>query len=258
MDNMYSEKLFLNAVIPLMKEVALRTPLKKSFEGKSGIIQISTRAGEEKWGTHFVVENGEIKTQLGLSEISPDVELSFSSLEKFIAFFKGSTKSLPKIHGFTKPGLLIATFKTLLKMSSLLGAKEAPKEEEVKILTTRLYFYLLSGGISVLNKCGHPEVSRWTAVSPDRVYGWSVDGQEDVSAYLRIKAGKSKAARGKYTRSKPFFNMRFADIDSALAILLQTGDLLTMTAEHKLIMEGAPEFGAKIGDYMMLVGKYVQ
>ena len=52
--------------------------------------------------------------------------------------------------------------------------------------------------------------------------------------------------------------MRFADLDSALSILLQTGDFLTLTAEKRLILEGAPEFGAKIGDFMQLVGSYIQ
>ncbi|HPX70371.1 MAG TPA: hypothetical protein PLO47_01390, partial [Bacillota bacterium] len=176
----------------------------------------------------------------------------------FINFFKGKSTKLPKIKGLGKPGIVVATFRTLLKMSALLGAKEPPKEEAVKALVVKLFFYLLSTGISQLNKLGHEDVVNWTKTSPNRVYGWSVDGYEEAGAYLRVKAGKTKAARGMYTRSQPFFTMRFADLDSALAILLSTGDLLQLTAEKKLIMEGAPEYGAQIGDYMMLVGSYVQ
>lgn len=254
----YTAQLFFKAVIPLIKDVALGTSLQKSFEGKSGIIQISADLDGEKEATHFILDKGEWTVRTGESEHKPDVELYFPNARKFNAFFKGTSKALPKIKGITHLGLLIPTFKTLLKMAALLSAKEAPEDEATKILVTKLFLYLLSVGISTLNKMGHPDVHGWALKSPDRVYGWSVDGYDDVAAHLRVKAGKTRARRGVYTRSKPFFNMRFADIDSALAILLQTGDMLALTAEKKLIMEGAPEFGAKIGDYMMLVGSYVQ
>ena len=71
---------------------------------------------------------------------------------------------------------------------------------------------------------------------------------------MRVKAGKSRAGRGEYKRSKPFFCMKFDCATSALKILLGTGDMFQMTASKQLIMEGAPEFGVQIGDYMMLVG----
>ena len=48
--------------------------------------------------------------------------------------------------------------------------------------------------------------------------------------------------------------MKFDCATSALKILLGTGDMFQMTASKQLIMEGAPEFGVQIGDYMMLVG----
>lgn len=143
-------------------------------------------------------------------------------------------------------------------MSSLLSVKEAPEALEDKELLTRLMFYLLTSGISQLNKLKEPSVHEWAKKSPDRVYALTVSGYEDLGAYIRVKAGKSRSARGNYKRSKPFLTMRFADVDSALAILLQTGDLLNLTAEEKLIMEGAPEFGAKLGDFMMLVGSIIQ
>ena len=56
----------------------------------------------------------------------------------------------------------------------------------------------------------------------------------------------------------PFFTMRFNNLDSALGILLSTDDMLDSTKKGKLIMDGAPEFGAQIGEYMILVGSYAQ
>ena len=105
---------------------------------------------------------------------------------------------------------------------------------------------------------GHEAIHDWTSKSPDRVYAWKVDGEDSVSAYIRIKAGKSKAGRGEYKRALPFFTMRFNNLDSALGILMGTADMLEFTKASKLIMDGAPEFGAQIGDYMMKVGDYAR
>jgi hypothetical protein len=52
--------------------------------------------------------------------------------------------------------------------------------------------------------------------------------------------------------------MRFDSLDSALGILMGTADMLEFTKASKLIMDGAPEFGAQIGAYMMMVGDYAQ
>ena len=52
--------------------------------------------------------------------------------------------------------------------------------------------------------------------------------------------------------------MRFDNLDSALAILLGTGDMVEMIASNQMMMDGAPEFGAQIGDYMLMVGDYAK
>ena len=66
------------------------------------------------------------------------------------------------------------------------------------------------------------------------------------------------ARRGAYTKSMPFFTMKFDCPKSALGILLQTDDMIQSTIEGKLIMVGGPEFGAMLGDHMMLVASYVK
>lgn len=252
----YSARIFLNAVIPLWKEIILRTSLAKSIKGQSGIVQISVQTDEGIWGTHFLFNEGQIQTKLGLAETKPDVELHFKDIKHFNAFFLGTTKKLPKITGVKRPKLLLTTFMGLLKMASTLSVKTAPAKREDQELLALLMIYLLPAGISTLNKQGHPQVAEWAGKSPDRVYAWKVDGYPEIASYIRVKAGNSRSARGAYTRSKPFFTMRFADLDAALGTLLQTDDLLEATAQSRLIMEGAPEFGAKIGDFMLLVASY--
>lgn len=165
---------------------------------------------------------------------------------------------MPKIKGVKNLGVLIGTFKALMTMAKLLGATKLPQGENEKSLLVKLYFYLLSSGISVLNKSGHPEVSKWVGRSPDRVYAWAVKGKPELSAYIRIKAGNSKASHGEYKRAKPFFTMKFDSIDSALGTLLGVDDFIEATISGRMIMEGAPEFGAKIGEFMNLVGSYAK
>ncbi|MBU0929285.1 MAG: hypothetical protein KKA67_16145 [Spirochaetes bacterium] len=265
-DELYASRIFLNAALPLLKVIAQdKESVKKGFAGKSGTVQVSALTGAReavygapKVGTHFFVEDGALRFAKGLYQ-SPDIELEFPTVAGLNGFFSGKSKKLPRIKGGLRhPALLVSTFKALLSMAAALGATEAPAGEEDRALVVKMYFYLLSSGISQLNKAGHPEVAKWIKASPDRVYAWTVEGKPELSAYLRIKAGNSRAARGVYERSKPFFTMSFDSAKSALGILLSTDDMVEATKAGRIIMKGAPEFGAAIGEYMMLVGSYAK
>jgi len=265
-DELYASRIFLGAALPLLKVLAVdHAGVRKGFAGKSGAVQVSALTGDReavygapKIGAHFVVEGGELRFEKGLAE-GPDVELEFKSVAALNGFFSGKAMRLPRIKGaLTRPGLLVATFKGLLAMSAALGATKPPATEAERELVVKLYFYLLSSGISQLNKAGHPDVARWVAASPDRVYAWSVEGKPELSAYLRLKAGNSRAARGVYERSKPFFTMSFDSTASALGILMSIDDMVEATKAGRIIMKGAPEYGAAIGEYMMLVGAYAK
>jgi len=250
----YASRIFLNSALPLLKVLVEETPkLRKAFAGKNGTVQVSALGGA-KIGTHFVVSRGELTVVCSLAE-KPTIELEFASLASLNAFFSGASKKLPRIKGALRaPGLLLATFRALLAMAAALGATEPPTTPQERALLVKLYFYLLSSGISQLNKAGHPAVKKWTSESPDRVFAWSVAGRPDLSAYIRVKAGHSRAARGVYERSKPFFTMSFDSPESALGILLERDDMIAATMEGRLSLLGAPEYGAMLGEYMLLVG----
>ena len=256
---LYSNKIFLNAALPLVKVIANDVPsLKKKFENAHAVIQVSCLDPDVeggKVGMHFVVNSGEWLVHTCLTE-DPHIELEFKSVEALNDFFKGniSLGGIPKIRGLKYAGTLVSFVMVLLKMADLLGATEPPKDEETKELLVKCYFYLLSSGISQLNKMGHPEIKDWTTKSPDRVYAFAVDGYPQVSAFIRIKAGKSRAGRGEYKRAMPFFTLRFNNLDSALGILLSTDDMLEATKAGRLIMDGGPEFGAQIGGFMLEIG----
>lgn len=260
-----TNKIFLNAALPLLKVIANDVPsLAKKFEKVHCIYQVSAldpSAPDGKYATHFTVNNGEWKVCADKVATNAHIELEFKSMETMNAFFKGNIgpSTLPKMKGIVKKPVEFAAFMAvLLKMSSLLTITEAPADEETQKLAVKCFFYLLSSGISQLNKHGHEGVQDWAKKSPDRVYAWAVDGYPEVSAFLRVKAGKTRSGRGTYKRAMPFFTMRFDSLPSALGILLSTDDMLESTKKGKLIMDGAPEFGAQIGDFMIQVGDYAK
>jgi hypothetical protein len=260
----FTNKIFLCGALPLLKTIVADIPsLNAKFKKVHCVYQVSALdpdAPEGKWATHFVVNGDEwlvhadkVAHRVGKQKY---VELEFKSVDAMNAFFKGKIgpATLPKMKGLNFIKEFGVFMMALLKMADLLGLETPPEDEETKRLLVKCYFYLLSVGISTLNKNGHEAIHAWALKSPDRVYAWKVDGEEAISAYIRVKAGKTKAGKGIYKRAMPFFTMRFNNLDSALGILMSIDDMLASVREGKLIMEGAPEFGAQIGDFMMQVG----
>lgn len=257
-DELYANKISLKSVLPLLKVIVENNEkMANKFKDITAVIQFSAMTEGIKIGMHFIVENGVWTVGKDVHE-TPNLEFQFKTIEHFNSFFAGKSKRLPKIIGWKNMKLLISTFSLLLLMAKLLQSTKPPKKVKDRELLVKLFFYLLSSGISQLNKAGHPEIIKWTKRSPDRVFAWSVEGKPELSAYIRVKAGNSKAARGEYKRSKPFFTMKFDSIDSALGILLELDDMIDSTVKGKLIMEGAPEYGAQLGEYMLLVGSYAK
>jgi hypothetical protein len=266
-DDIFANKLFLCAVLPVMKAIATDDPkLSKKFEKLHAVIQVSALdpdVPEGKVATHFVINAGEwvVHTNKVSDKEHTQVELEFKSIQAMNAFFKGKIgpATLPKMKGVARnSGAFIAFMSVLLKMSSLLTAKEPPEDEETQKLMVKCFFYLLTTGISTLNKIGHEEIHEWALKSPDRVYALAVTDCPDVSAYIRVKAGKTRAGRGEYKRAMPFFTLRFDSYKSALGTLLGLDDMLEAVKAGKIIMDGAPEFGGQIGGFLLTVGDYIQ
>ncbi len=262
----YQSIVFLNAVVPVLRPIIeARSGLTNAFAGRSGVVQISALADDgvsvdgrpARVATHLVIDDGEVTVRLG-GHRAPSVEIEFPNRKALNTFFLGGL-ALPRIWGgLMNIGLLKATIQSLLAMSSLLGAEEPPDDLASQRLLTKSFFYLLSTGISQLNKAGHPQVKAWSKIQPDRVFAWTVEGEPDLAAYIRVKGGRTKASRGTYTRSKPFFGMHFDSPRSALGILMEVDDMIESTSKGKIVMQGAPEYGAELGELMLLVGSYAK
>ena len=171
-EDILTNKIFLCAVLPLVKTIAMDDPkLAKKFEHAHAVIQVSAKdpdAPEGKFATHYVVNCGEWLCHTDKVAENAHIELEFKSIGQMNAFFKGKIgpSTLPKMKGVTKkPAVFAAFMMTLLKMSSMLTATQAPEAEEDKKLLVKCYFYLLSSGISTLNKQGHEEIHNWTLKS---------------------------------------------------------------------------------------------
>ena len=255
----FAIKIFLNAVLPNLKTVAEGLPeIAKLWEGKNAICQISANSEEGKVATHFIVEDGKWSVKVGPSEKKPDVELTFSSIPHLNGYFQNKTKKLPKISGFSKPLKLLAFMRTLMKMAYLLNLTNPPEDEQQKSVLVKMYLYLLPAGINQLNKAGFEKISSWCSTQPDRAFSFEVVGHPEVSTYLRVKAGSSKIGRGEYTRSVPFFTMRFKTFDDALRILLSLDDMIDAQVSGRLILDGPPEVGVDVGDFLLTVGAFAK
>ncbi|MDR2634431.1 MAG: hypothetical protein LBC13_00450 [Clostridiales bacterium] len=258
--DLYAARIFFYAAIPLLKVICESEPkYGDKFKGKSFVFQISAlydKADGGKFATHFVVEDGKWTTHVGEIHESPDVELEFSDLKKFIIFFTGKGMPLPKIRGLLKLGIFVPILLALLRMAGLMQAKDKPEKLEDQIMLCKLYLYLIPNGMSQLNKLGHPDVKAVTSISPDRAYALVIEGYPDLRSWIRMKAGKTMSGRGEYKRCKPFLAMNFKNPSLALDILMSKADMVQYIREEKLFIDGAPEFGGIVGNLMFAVAYY--
>lgn len=260
----YALRIFFFAAIPLAKTVAENDPkFVKKFKGKNFVFQISVLSPEfkktGKLSTHFVVKDGKWETHTGETHPHPDIELEFSTPEKFILFFTGKGMPLPKIKGaLAHLPTFVNILMTLLRMAGLLQATDVPEKPEDQELLVLLYINLLTVGVSQLNRVEHPDVKHFTEGSPDRVYAFAVTGHEKLQAWLRVKDGQTVSGRGECKRCKPFVCMRFDSPKHALEILMSKVEMIPYMQKGYLSIEGAPEFGNELSAQLFTVAYYAQ
>ncbi|HOW83786.1 MAG TPA: hypothetical protein PK573_14585 [Spirochaetota bacterium] len=249
--DLLTARLFMRAVFPVMKVLLNDDPaMKKRFENVSAKVQFTAKNGADILGAYLVFDNGEFRVEQGLCE-NPDITFSFSTVEKMNAMLAGKPV-LPGIKGIRNLGLLMKVMSLLLGLKLMMPSAR-PKDYARKKLKVKLAFYMVTTALSQYNKGGDPDMVKWTAKQPDRIYQMSVEGEDDVSAYLRVKGGKTKAGRGFYLRRRPFVHMRFHSIDGALAVLLRDAEFVDGVGKGFVTIDGAPEYGAQINDFMQRI-----
>jgi hypothetical protein len=126
-----------------------------------------------------------------------------------------------------------------------------PKAPAEKALKVKLLMYMVTNALSQLNKGGDEAFVKIVAKSPDRIFQWTV--QDGPAAFLRMKAGRTKAGRGTYERRRPFVHMMFPDMESAFDVLTQKVSTVDAVKQGKLKLEGSLEYGKEIGLHMQRV-----
>jgi hypothetical protein len=252
-------RIFLRAALPVIKVMLEDDPkIKAQFQGVSATVQFVAKDAAGPIGALLKFEDGVFSI---LHEIatSADVTFSFSSVAKMNAMFAGKPV-LPSIGPlmsalFSRPGLLIKVFGLLLGLKILMPNAK-PKTADAARMKVKMTLYMVSTALSQLNKAGEPDMVKWTSKQPERIYQWSVDG-EPIACYLRVKAGKTQAGRGVYTRRKPFVHMRFGSVENALPVLANAVDTVEAVSKGYVVSEGSPEYGGKLGDFMQRIAALV-
>lgn len=262
-----ASRLFTRAVLPVMKIVLEDDPkMAKRFKGVNGIVQFYARDAEEPVAAHLVFTDGQLEVVQGEAE-NPDITFWFPRIVTMNNMLRGRL-ALPMVRGFVRPSewsrpwqvplsttrraLLLGKVFSLLMSLKIMMPDANPKDPALRHLKVKMAFYMVTTALSQYNKGGDEEMTKWTRKQPDRVYQITVD-PGGIAAYLRVKAGKTKAGRGTYTRKRPFVHMRFNGVDGALAVLLKEVEFIESVARGHLRVEGSPEYAAALNDFMQRI-----
>ncbi|MEW5734277.1 MAG: hypothetical protein AB1921_05445 [Thermodesulfobacteriota bacterium] len=251
--DMLAARIFLRAVLPVIKVILTDDPkAAKRFANVSAKVQFVAKDPEEPVGACLVFDKGEFSVVQGVCE-KPDLTFSFRTVARMNAMFAGKP-AVPFIRGLHKVGLLIKVFSLLMGLMVLMP-NARPTDPAKRRLKVKMTFYMITTALSQYNKGGDPEMVKWASRQPERIYQITVD--EGIAAYLRVKAGKTKAGRGVYARRRPFVHMKFNGVDGAMPVVLNDVDMVTAVRKGYLVVEGSPEYGANIGDFMVRIQELI-
>jgi hypothetical protein len=240
-------RLFLRVALPLTKVVREDDPRMRSLtRNMNALVQFAVR--DTDTGAHLVFENDALEVVQGIHP-KPTVAFVFKDVKSLNDFFAGKL-ALPRIKGLWRLDVILRTVPLLLSLKMLMPEAD-PKDPAKRALKVKLLLYMVTAALSQLNKSGESTMAKLVAESPDRVYQWVVEG--GPSAYLRMKAGRSKAGRGVYTRRRPFVLMKFPDIEGAYQVLTSKVALVEAVKRGYVVTEGAMEYSKEIGIRMQMI-----
>jgi hypothetical protein len=245
-------RICLRAVLPVIKVLLEDDPkTARRFAAVDAVVQFKARHENGFVGAHLKFTDGRFEVVQELVE-RPDLEFRFGSVPKMNAMFAGKLV-VPSIRGWTRLGLLWKVLMVLMGLKLLMPDRR-PRSPEQARLKVKMTLYMATAALSQLNKAGDAEMTRWTGKQPERVYQWSVGG-EDIACYLKVKAGNSKAGRGLYTGRKPFVHTRFRSVADALPLLANEVDTVEAMRQGLVVVDGSPEYGGQVSDFMLRIAK---
>lgn len=247
-------RLFFRAAFPVMKVPLNDDPkLKKLFANEKGKVQFSAKNGADTIGCYLNFENGEFAATEGICE-DPQITLHFPSVQKMNVMLKGGT-TLPRIKGLRHFRLLLKTMQLLMSLKLMMPTAK-PKDPHKQYLKVKMSLYMITTALSVFNKLGDSRMREWTGKQPDRIYQFTVepyDEENGIAAYLRVKAGQTKAGRGVYTRRRPFVHFRFRGVEGVMKVLLKEVEFVEAVEKNCVAVDGSPEYAAQLNDLMAVL-----
>ncbi len=244
-------RIYLRSVLPLTKIILDETPwLKKAVSRMNATVQFCKLNSD--LGAYLEFKDSQLDVHIGIHP-RPTVRFGFKTAREMNALFAGKL-ALPRLRGLRHPLVIAATLPLLLGLKILMP-DALPTDPEKRALKVKLTLFMITNALSQLNKGGDEDFQAIVKKSPDRIYQWTVEG--GPAAYLRMKAGKTKAGRGTYTRRRPFIHMKFPDIDSAFMVLTSQVSMIDAITKKMLVTEGPPEQSKDIGMHMMRVEQLI-
>lgn len=248
-------RLFFRAAFPVMKVPLNDDPkMKKLFANQKATVQFSANNGSEKIGAYLTFDNGNFTATEGIAE-KPEITLHFSSVDKLNTMLTGGT-ALPSIKGGLRHFLLLTKVLRLLMSLKLMMPNARPKDPHKQYLKVKMSLYMITTALSAFNKLGDESMQEWTAKQPDRIYQFTVEPYEEergIAAYLRVKAGRTKAGRGVYKRRRPFVHFRFNQVAGAMKVLLKDYEFVEAVEKNCVSIDGSPEYAAQLNDLMAVL-----
>jgi hypothetical protein len=218
----------------------------------NAVVQFEVK--DTEFAAHLLFANDALDVKQGRHE-KPTVRFVFRDLKLFNDFFAG--RMPPQLAHLLVDSCCLwrldvvgRTLPLLLGLKMLMPDAD-PKDPVKRALKVKLLLYMVSTALSQLNKAGDEEMNELTKTSPDRVFQFEV--VNGPAAYLRMKAGKTKAGRGIYTRRRPFVHFKFPDIESAYNVLTAKVQMVEAVAKGYLQLEGAMEYQKEIGLHMQRI-----
>ena len=137
--------------------------------------------------------------------------LEFKSIKSLLGVFKGNTPLemlgivMPLIKNITKKAMLPFLFLMLTLTKMMPNNNPSDQKPWEQYLKVKMSLYMITTAMSRATKFGWEPLVLWTAKQTDRIYQFKVGATYDkngkeiyppIYAYLRVKAGKTKAGRG--------------------------------------------------------------
>lgn len=260
-------KLFYIAAFPVLKIVMQEDPASRSkWEGIKAVVQFRAKDEAGDLVCHLLIDNLDLKVIQGEYAGKPDIELTFSTVQKMVLMFKGGP-AIPDIGSLlksiaAKPSLTLNTLMALMKLKLMMPTAKL-KTDLQKYLKVKLSLYMITSALSTANKLGWEGINNWT-IQPDRIYQFAVGDLDnpEIACYLRVKAakkpdgtrfGNSKAGRGMYERKVPFVMFHFSSVEGALNVLLKKRDFVSCVDNGDVQVVGSPEYGVQLNDIMAVL-----